>query len=141
MRFFRTEARVPFYNESRMPRTREPMPTPPSQERGDCRGEPLGTYRTPARDGMRERPCAMNEDALMRKIQELSFVAVELELYLDAYPDCTAALESYRRTTAELSALTQRYEEQFGPLVASSSHGDRWTWTMGKWPWHTDDWR
>ena len=138
MRFFRTDPTAPYYNESRMPRTREPMTGAPNEEKGNCRGETSG-YRPSTRDV--NRAAAINEDALMRKIQELSFMTVELELYLDAYPDSSSALEAYRRTSAELASLTRQYEEHFGPLIARNAHADQWTWTMGKWPWHTDDWR
>ena len=139
MRFFRSDSHTPYYNESRMPRVREPLPITPTEERGNCRGEPVEMRRTPERDTTGERGCPVNEDALMRKIQELSFVAVELELYLDAYPDSRSALENYRSITRELEGATQEYEQHFGPLLARNSRGDRWTWTMGKWPWHTDD--
>lgn len=141
MRFFRTESRAPLYNESPMQRENEGM-DPSSAQRGSCRGEPIGsTYRSSMREGVRERSSALNEEALMRKVQELSFMAVELQLYLDAYPDSAAALDAYRKTTSELAGATRQYEEHFGPLTASSSRGDRWTWTMGKWPWQTDEWR
>ena len=139
MRFFRNEANASYFNESRMPRTREPLPFSSNESQGNCRGDSNGAYRPQARDEVRERASVMSEDALMRKLQELSFMAVELELYLDAYPDSADALETYRRSTAELAALTRQYEERFGPLTARSSRGERWTWTTGKWPWQIEE--
>ena len=135
MRFFRNEANIPY--DSRGMRTREPMTPPSGEYSGSCRGESMPQGGA----SIRERSSMMNEDALMHKLRELSFMAVELELYLDAYPECTDALQTYRRVTAELATLTRQYEERFGPLTARSSRGEQWTWTMGKWPWQIEEGR
>lgn len=74
---------------------------------------------------------------LMQKIDALSFAKVELELYLDAYPDCRAALNDYRETLKRLDEAVAQYERKYGPLTAKSgAMGDRWSWITGPWPWH-----
>ncbi len=69
------------------------------------------------------------------KIQKLSFAKTETELFLDTHPECTQALDYYRRTVNELDALRTEYQHKFGPIVAAESMGDRWTWIDGAWPW------
>ena len=74
---------------------------------------------------------------LMQKIDALSFAKVELELYLDAYPDCRAALSDYRETVKRLDEAVAQYESKYGPLTAASgAMGERWSWVTGPWPWH-----
>ncbi len=92
---------------------------------------------TPRKAGCQE----MNEDALLLHIQRLAFVKVELELYLDGYPECQSALRYYREIVAKLKEATDEYEAKYGPLTATSTKGDTWLWVKGKWPWHMEEWR
>ena len=74
--------------------------------------------------------------ALLEKIQKLSFVKCELELYLDTHPTCRAALDYYKKTVADLDAATLEYHNTVGPIVASGvMNGEIWTWVDGPWPW------
>ena len=78
----------------------------------------------------------MNREELLRKIQELSFVKCELELFLDTHPHCTVALGNYTDTVNALKKLTDMYSAEYGPLVAAEVTGDKWTWASDPWPWH-----
>ena len=78
-------------------------------------------------------------EELLRKIQELAFMKVECELYLDAYPECTMALEQYKDIIKQYTALTERYEGEFGPIRQENTRGGEWKWVKGPWPWQTDD--
>ena len=82
---------------------------------------------------------AMTKDALLRKIQELSFAKVECELFLDTHPDCRQALDYYHRLIDELGAYVMEYENAYGPLTAAASIGDKWTWVDGPWPWQLSE--
>ena len=73
-------------------------------------------------------------DAL-RYIQELSFTKAELELFLDTHPECSAALDYYKRTVEELRAATAAYEAAYGPIKADGVTGERWSWVDMPWPW------
>ena len=78
--------------------------------------------------------------ALLKRIHELSFVKVELELYLDTHPTCAAALDYYERTVAALNELTEQYQTLHGPLFASgNNNSERWDWISSPWPWHRGD--
>lgn len=75
---------------------------------------------------------------LLRKIQELEFVALELNLYLDTHPDEDEPREHYNRVVKELEEACNKYEECYGPLFNfgfSPIYGDRWTWNDDPWPW------
>ena len=79
----------------------------------------------------------IQKDAL-RKIQELSFVKCELELYLDTHPECKTALDYYKKTVEALDALVVAYEAEFGPVTAEGCVlADRWSWVDGDWPWYS----
>lgn len=77
----------------------------------------------------------MTKDALLNKIQALSFAKVESELYLDTHPDSRAALDYYRGILDQLDEAMTEYQNKYGPLFAEGVVGDRWTWVEGKWPW------
>lgn len=81
----------------------------------------------------------MTRDMLLRKIQELSFTIVELGLFLDTHPECKMALDAYKERKRELDEYTERYELNYGPLVATSTNGDRWTWIDTPWPWQIEE--
>ena len=82
-----------------------------------------------------------SDEVLLLEIQRLSFVETELRLYLDAYPECQSALRYYREIVAKLKGATDAYETKYGPLTATSTRGEPWLWTVGKWPWQTEEWR
>ena len=75
---------------------------------------------------------------LLLKIQELSFVTVDLNLYLDTHPDDTRALDHYKKATEELHIQMKQYEEIYGPL-SNFGHGMEtgrtWRWINNPWPW------
>lgn len=99
-----------------------------------CRPE-LADRRAPSENDY----AAMPRARLMHHIDALGFVKGELELYLDAYPDCQKALADYRDTLAMLTAATAEYERRFAPLFASSgAMGNSWSWVKSPWPWHND---
>ena len=78
------------------------------------------------------------KNALLKKIQALSFAKVETELFLDTHPDCTTALNYYKDILEELDELMTEYQNKYGPLFAEGVVGDRWSWVDGKWPWQTE---
>ena len=75
---------------------------------------------------------------LMCQIQQASFAAYDLQLYLDTHPDCKEALELYTQLNATVASLRQDYENYYGPLKASSSPNEvpfKWADTCYEWPW------
>jgi len=74
---------------------------------------------------------------LLRKIQELEFALVELNLFLDTHPTEEKALMHYNMYTEKLMDLKNRYEMKHGPLTnfgyAPSQYP--WQWVCEPWPW------
>ncbi len=78
-------------------------------------------------------------EALLRKIQALSFAKTESELYLDVHPSSAPALNYYKEVLAELDGYMTEYQNKYGPLFAEGVIGDKWTWVDGPWPWHNEN--
>jgi len=76
--------------------------------------------------------------SLLKKIQALAFAKVETELYLDAHPDCQAALDYYKKIIEEYAPLAERYENEYGTIRQENVKGERWNWTDTPWPWQLE---
>ncbi|NLT94122.1 MAG: spore coat protein CotJB [Clostridia bacterium] len=74
---------------------------------------------------------------LMRQLQEVSFALVELNLYLDNYPNNQQALADFNSLSQKYQELKAMYEAQYGPLTnfgyAPSQYP--WQWVNEPWPW------
>ncbi|KYZ75837.1 spore coat protein CotJB [Anaerosporomusa subterranea] len=81
--------------------------------------------------------CDDRQMAMLMKIQEMQFVSIELQLYLDTHPCDQDALNDYRCAVEALHKYIMEYETEFGSLIALSPHytGDNWDWAEGPWPW------
>lgn len=81
--------------------------------------------------------CDDKRMALLIKIQEMQFVAIELQQYLDTHPCDADALNDYRCAVDVLHKYIKEYECEYGSLIALSPHydGDNWDWAEGPWPW------
>jgi spore coat protein JB len=82
---------------------------------------------------------AANERMLcLRKIQELEFTALELNLYLDTHPEDGKAIEHFNRISDELMQQKYQYEQYYGPLLSygfGRNNGNTWRWVECPWPW------
>ena len=79
----------------------------------------------------------MNELELLNEIKKYQFYAVELNLYLDNFPNNEEALNDYNKISKKLDRLIFNYEENFGPL---KNFGAAYivipiAWTSSRWPW------
>nr|WP_276538691.1 spore coat protein CotJB [Dehalobacterium formicoaceticum] len=81
-----------------------------------------------------------NRKDLLRKIQEVEFACVELNLFLDTNPEHEEALCDYNRFTEELMNLKNMYEARYGPLTNFGGSPSRfpWQWIEEPWPWEED---
>lgn len=74
---------------------------------------------------------------LMRQLQEVSFALVDLNLYLDNYPNNQQALADYNMLVQKYDELKRMYETTYGPLAnfgyAPSQYP--WQWVCEPWPW------
>lgn len=79
----------------------------------------------------------MSRAEMMKKIKELEFAVVELNLYLDNHPMNQQAIMDYNKFTKELMELKERYEKQYGMLTnfGYSLSQYPWEWVNEPWPW------
>lgn len=81
---------------------------------------------------------------LLEEIDELQFVAIELNLFLDTHPDNQQAIRDHYQVTQRLDRLIVQYERTYGPLTAHGLGPTEypWRWIEEPWPWQRrEDWR
>ena len=78
-----------------------------------------------------------SKERLMKAYQAYSFAAYDTLLYLDAYPDCRDALETYNKYQKMADKAKSEYESRFGPITAPAD-ADSWQWTNSPWPWQIE---
>ena len=78
-----------------------------------------------------------SHEALMKRVQQLSFAKTETELFLDTHPECRQALDYYHKILEELEAARIEYRANHGPITADESSTEHWDWVDSPWPWHT----
>lgn len=74
---------------------------------------------------------------LMNHIQKLQFYAVELNLYLDNFPNNKEAREDYENISKKLDKLINQYEYEYGTIrnFGSAFVEDPISWVNQPWPW------
>lgn len=80
----------------------------------------------------------MNEQAEMLTILDsLCFATIDLNLYLDNYPNDREALKLFNEYREQLNAYKQEYQQKYGPLLLSSDSLNKypWAWNDSPWPW------
>lgn len=79
----------------------------------------------------------MNYNSLLLDIMKYTFYAIELNLYLDNFPNNTEATEDYKEISEKLDKLIYRYEQEFGPLTnfGSAAIENPRAWVNTPWPW------
>lgn len=80
----------------------------------------------------------MNEQAeLLTYVDALSFAMMDLNLYLDVYPDDKNALQLFNQYRVQADEYTKKYEEKYGPLELTSNSLNTfpWAWDNSPWPW------
>ena len=93
---------------------------------------------TLARSDMETCPKPNAQTEMMKKIQEIGFAVVDLNLFLDTHPDCAQALELYTMLASTLKSLKTDYVSKYGPLCATDSRNSapfEWVKDTNKWPW------
>lgn len=85
--------------------------------------------------------CDYNDNSkedLKRRLSELQFAAIDLNLFLDTHPCDKEALEMFKKITKTIESVKMDYVRKYGPLKAGDSADDvPFQWASGefKWPW------
>lgn len=80
----------------------------------------------------------MNEQAeLLTYVDALTFAMIDLNLYLDIYPNDREALELFNQYRMQADEYTKKYESKYGPLELTSNSLNTfpWAWDNSPWPW------
>ena len=82
----------------------------------------------------------MNEQAeLLTYIDSLSFACIDLNLYLDVYPNDRSAFDLFNQYRTQKNDLIEEYQNKFGPLLLNSDSLNTypWAWDDRPWPWQS----
>lgn len=72
----------------------------------------------------------------LSEVQMYSFVAHEINLYLDMHPKNERMIQLYTEYAKKAREAQKKYEKEFGPLsVENSSTNIPFEWVQGPWPW------
>lgn len=82
-----------------------------------------------------------NEQAeLLLNVDQLTFAAHELNLYLDIFPDNQMMIKLFNQYTEMANEAVKKYEEKYGPLtVSAQSNLDTFSWQAYSWPWEMEE--
>lgn len=75
--------------------------------------------------------------SMLKDLQAVDFVLVELTLYLDTHPTDFDAVQQYNQFASKRMELARHFEQQFGPLhsYGHSFTKSPWQWNDTPWPW------
>ena len=80
----------------------------------------------------------MNEQAeMLTNIDDLAFALIDLNLYLDVFPNNQNAVDTFNQYRVQKNELQKQYENKYGPLVLTSDAVNTypWAWDNKPWPW------
>ncbi len=82
-----------------------------------------------------------NEQAeLLLNVDQITFAAHELKLYLDIHPDDKNIIRLYNNYQKMANDAINAYEKKYGPLLAHTpSKEDMFSWEAYAWPWEREE--
>lgn len=83
----------------------------------------------------------MNEQAeLLTYIDALGFATIDLNLYLDNFPNDNRALELFNQYRSLKEKYMTDYQNKYGPISLDSDalNAYPWAWNNEPWPWEND---
>lgn len=81
---------------------------------------------------------ATDEEMQLRlMLDALCFAKVDLNLYLDIYPNDKDMIDLFKKYTEEANKVLSDYESKYGPIFVDSNAnmGYPWAWDNSPWPW------
>jgi len=77
---------------------------------------------------------------LLLNVNQLSFAAHEMRLYLDVHPNDTQMISLYNQYQQQANEAIRVYEQKYGPILQSSlSDANRFSWEAYAWPWEMEE--
>ncbi len=73
---------------------------------------------------------------MLKDIQILDFVLVDLSLYLDTHPQCRDAIEHYNHYLSIKNKLCKEFSAMYYPLsLQYADSSNEWRWSLAPLPW------
>ena len=80
-----------------------------------------------------------NEEKLLLKIQQYEIALMDLNLYLDVFPNDGSLINLYKQYEQEKENLIKEFEKDYYPISKQSAANDnKWNWLDGKWAWECE---
>lgn len=77
---------------------------------------------------------------LLQWIDEVSFMVIDLTLYLDTHPNDEEAMDYFRHYLQLRKQALKEYASMYGPLLIDDAcPEEEFTWALMKWPWEGGD--
>lgn len=82
-----------------------------------------------------------NEQAeMLLNVNQLTFAAHELNLYLDVYPNDTNMIKLFNQYRQMANEAIKKYEGKYGPLTIDTlSNPNTFSWETYSWPWEKEE--
>lgn len=82
-------------------------------------------------------PTSTEQMQLLTMLDALDFAKVDLNLYLDVYPNDKDIINLFNQYRIESSKLLEDYENKYGPIFVDSNANSKvpWAWNDEPWPW------
>ena len=82
----------------------------------------------------------LSREQLFMWVNQLSFCADDMMLYLDTHPDDKDALEYYNQCREVLKMAKIGYESKYGAFtLCNVSKLSEWNWNEGPYPWDNSE--
>ena len=78
-----------------------------------------------------------NQAKMLTDIDSLEFALIDLNLYLDIYPDDKNTIALFNKYRNEQNELLNEYQNKYGPILLNSDalNNMTWMWDNNPWPW------
>lgn len=82
---------------------------------------------------------ANDQARMLTSIDALKFAMIDLNLYLDIYPNSKEYIDLFNRYRVEVNGIIKEYENKYGPLNLNSDAmmSYPWAWDKTPWPWES----
>lgn len=80
----------------------------------------------------------LSREELFNKINEVSFAADDILLFLDTHPGCAEAMECFDSCMTMRRQYLKEYARHYGPLTLDSMdtcEDGKWQWALTPMPW------
>lgn len=108
---------------------------------GYIRGNTFENLYNPYKNYKPQEITTNNEkETLLNKVRQYRFAMIDLNLYLDNYPNDTNVIKIFNNYQNLEKQACYEYESKYGPLTIDdmSNNVNTWIWDNSPWPWEVN---